>query len=163
MKYLAAKMKNHCSKPANARARPPARGGASNNLLLIAVAALGLLSANCSKEVPAPKAADAVPINPEAPVDTQEKARIAQAIAMRQGIEPPKPALQLRGGELATPEVIAAYNQELLRARFKRGESPESLQELVQKWRELPRLPTPQPGKRIVYDVRNSIIRQEPP
>jgi hypothetical protein len=73
----------------------------------------------------------------------------------------------LRGGEPATPEVLAAYNQELLRARIQQRESPQTLEELVNKWirqwRLLPPLPTPPPGRRIVYDDINCIIRLDPP
>lgn len=116
-----------------------------------------------SQASPVSPSSAANPVNPESPAEAQEKARVAQAIAFRAGVEPPPPTLKLRGGEPATPEVLAAFNQELTRARFKRGESPESLEELVTKWRELPRLPTAPPGKRIVYDIRNSIIRLDPP
>lgn len=161
--HRAASMKTCFAKRPGSHPKPRVRTGALNRIGLSGLAALAFLTADCSRETPSPKPEHATAINAEAPVDAQAKARIAQAIALRQGIEPPKPALQLRGGELATPEVLAAYNQELLRARFKRGESPESLQELVQKWRELPRLPKPPPGKQIVYDVHNSIIRLEPP
>jgi hypothetical protein len=112
--------------------------------------------------------ADLKPVNPDDPPQAQEKARLAAVMAMRQGSPPPPPpALRLRGGELATPEVLAAYNQELLRVRILQRESPESLDALVQKWirqwRWLPPLPTPPPGKRIVYDDVNCIIRLDPP
>ncbi len=107
------------------------------------------------------------PVNPNDSAQAQEQARMAVALAMRRGIQPPPPAMKLRGGERATPEVLAAYNQELLRVRIRERESPETLEELVQKWirkfRWLPNLPTPPPGKRIVYDDRNCIIRLEPP
>lgn len=112
--------------------------------------------------------ADLKPANPDDPPQAQEKARLAAVMAMRQGTPPPPPpALRLRGGELATPEVLAAYNLELLRVRIQQRESPESLEELVQKWirqwRLLPPLPTPPPGKQIVYDEINCIIRLDPP
>lgn len=113
-------------------------------------------------------AAHLKPVNPDDPPQAQEQARLAAVMAMRQGAPPPPPpALRLRGGELATPEVLAAYNQELLRVRIQQRESPESLEELVQKWirqwRLLPPLPTPPPGKRIVYDDINCILRLDPP
>jgi hypothetical protein len=110
----------------------------------------------------APTSAAANPVNPEAPPDAQEKARVAQAVAMRQGIAPQAPAITLRGGEPATPEVIAAYNQMLARLIFQRRDAPETLQELVRRW-PMPKLPTPPPGKQIVYDARNRIIMLYPP
>jgi len=130
-------------------------------LCLLALA--GLLAAGCGRKAPKPPTADdARPVNPADSPEAQEKARIAQAAAFRAGIEPPAPALKLRGGEPATPEVLAAYNQELARAIFRRRDAPESLEELVRKW-GLPPLPTPPPGKRIVYDPVNRIIRLDPP
>ena len=106
-------------------------------------------------------------VNPTAAPRDQEQALVAQRRAFHQGIEPPAPALKLQGGELATPEVLAAYNQELARAIFREHDSPESLQELAQNWvqlrRQLPKLPTPPPGKKIVYDDRFHIIRLDPP
>ena len=102
------------------------------------------------------------PVNPADSAAEQEKARVAQALAMPEGIEPPKPALQLKGGELATPEVLAAYNQQLARLIFKTRDAPETLEELVRKW-PMPRLPTAPAGKHIVYDPVNRIIRLDPP
>jgi hypothetical protein len=125
--------------------------------------ALGLAACGCKKAPPpAPRPTDAAPVNPAAPADAQEKARIAQAVAFRQGIEPPAPTLKLRGGELATSEVLTAYNQELARLIFRQRDAPETLDELVRKW-PLPKLPTAPPGKRIVYDPVNRIIRLDPP
>lgn len=121
-----------------------------------------ILHSGCSKEAPAPKPEDARPVNPEAPVAAQEQARVAQAVAMRNGIAPPKPAIQLRGGEPATAEVLTAYNQELARKIFEQRDAPETLEELVRKWR-MPRLPSPPAGKRIVYDPVNRIIKLDPP
>jgi len=108
------------------------------------------------------------PVNPDDSAKAQEQARLAAIMAMRRGAPPPPPpAIRLRGGEAATPEVLRAYNQELLRARIQERRSPETLEELVQKWigqwRLLPGLPTPPPGKRIIYDDRNCIIRVDPP
>ena len=130
---------------------------------LIALAGFVLVSCG-SKEskAPPPTPADAAPVDPTAPADAQERARIAQAVAFRQGVEPLPPAIKLRGGEPATPEVLMAYNQELARLIFKEGDAPESLQELAQK-KGLPRLPTPPGGKRIIYDARNRIIKLDPP
>lgn len=102
------------------------------------------------------------PVNPADSAAEQEKARVAQALATRARVEPPKPALQLKGGEFATPEVLAAYNQQLAQLIFQTRDAPETLDELVQKW-PMPRLPTPPPGKRIVYDPANRIIRLDPP
>ena len=119
--------------------------------------------ASCKKSDPLPPPpAAANPVNPDAPADAQEKARVAQAAAFRAGVEPPPPALELRGGEPATPEVIAAYNQLLAREIFKQRDGPETMDELVRKW-PLPRLPTPPPGKRIIYDAVNRIIKLDPP
>ncbi|MCX8091746.1 MAG: hypothetical protein N3I86_12585 [Verrucomicrobiae bacterium] len=114
------------------------------------------------EEPPVIKPEQLAPINPDSSPEVLEKARLQQAIAIREGIEPPPPAIRLRGGEPATPEVLAAYNQELLRYIVRTRDTPESLQELM-RIRELPRLPTPPPGKRIVYDPRNRIIKLDPP
>ncbi|MCX8092040.1 MAG: hypothetical protein N3I86_14085 [Verrucomicrobiae bacterium] len=122
----------------------------------------GLAGCGGKEKSPEIKPEHLAPINPETSADAQEKARLQQAVAIRDGIEPPPPAIKLRGGELATPEVIAAYNQELLRYVVRTRDTPESLQELM-RIRELPRLPTPPPGKRIVYDPRNRIIKLDPP
>lgn len=108
------------------------------------------------------------PVDPDDSAKAQEQARLAAIMAMRRGAPPPPPpAIRLRGGEAATPEVLRAYNQELLRVRIQERRSPETLEELVQKWigqwRLLPRLPTPPQGKRIIYDDRNCIIRLDPP
>lgn len=127
--------------------------------------AAGLVLAACgnkSAKSRAPKPDDANPVNPAATPAVQDQARVAQAVAFRAGIEPPAPSLKLQGGEFATTEVLAAYNQELARAIFRHRDAPESLAELVRKWR-LPRLPTPPSGKRIVYDEVNRIIRLDPP
>jgi hypothetical protein len=102
------------------------------------------------------------PVNPEAPPSEQEKQRVAQAVAMREGKAPAPPAMQLRGGELATPEVLAAYNQQLAQLIFQRRDAPETLEELVRRW-PMPRLPTAPPGKRIIYDARYRIIKLDPP
>ncbi len=108
------------------------------------------------------------PVKPDDPAAAQQRARMAVVMAMRRGDAPPPPAaMKLRGRELATPEVLQAYNQELLRVRVQERSSPENLEDLVQKWigkwRLLPPLPTPPPGKRIVYDDLNGIIRLDPP
>ena len=127
------------------------------------IAALMLAVCGCGKTpAPAPKPEDAKPVDAAAPPAVQEQARVAQAVAMRNGIEPPAPAMKLRGGELASPEVLAAYNQELAQLIFKRRDAPETLEELVRKW-PLPRLPTAPAGRRIVYDPVNRIIRLDPP
>jgi len=128
------------------------------------VLAAGMLLAGCGKSSKTAQATqeDAKPINTEAPPDEQEQARIAQAAAIRDGIKPPEPDLKLRGGELATPEVLKAYNVYLLRYIAENREAPESMQELM-RIRTLPRLPTPPPGKRIVYDPINRIIKLDPP
>lgn len=130
--------------------------------LLVLLAAGG--GAGCGKKEKPPeiKPEQVVPINPEASAEAQQKARLEQAVAIREGIMPPPPAIKLRGGELATPEVLAAYNQELLRYIVRTKDTPESLQELM-RIRELPRLPTPPPGKQIVYDPVNRMIKLYPP
>lgn len=138
----------------SARPRLTGLGG----ILAVALVALG----GCSRNAPVPKAEDAKPVNPEAPPATQHQALVAQAVAMRSGVEPPKPAIQLRGGEPATAEVLAAYNQELARKIFQQRDAPETLEELVRRW-QMPRLPTPPAGKRIVYDPVNRIIKLDPP
>jgi hypothetical protein len=111
---------------------------------------------------PEPTSAAANPVNPQDSASAQEKARVAQAVAMRSGFAPPAPTITLRGGEEATPEVMTAYNQQLARLIFQHRDAPETLEELVKKW-PMPRLPTPPPGKQIVYDARNRIIVLNPP
>ena len=59
-------------------------------------------------------------------------------------------------------EVLAAYNQQLTRLIFQRRDAPETIEELVRKW-PMPRLPTPPPGKQIVYDSRMRVILLYPP
>lgn len=125
---------------------------------------LGLLLVGCGKEEKAKPVteADVTPVDTQASASDQEKARIAQAVAIRDGIKPPPPAIKLRGGEPASPQVLAAYNQELLHYIFQNKDAPETMQELL-KIRSLPRLPTPPPGKKIVYDPVNRVIRLDPP
>jgi hypothetical protein len=107
------------------------------------------------------------PVNPDESEQVQKSQRREVLMAIRTGMVPPPPALKLKGGEPATPEVLQAYNVMLIRAMPVYGESPETLeqlkQELIQKRRLLPRLPTPPPGKKIVYDAQNYIIRLDPP
>ncbi len=116
---------------------------------------------------PGSSGSDLRPVNPGDSAEVQEATRRAVLIAMRRGTLPPPPALKLKGGELATPEVLVAYNIELLRGRIRQGESPESLEQLVRVWiqtkRLLPGLPTPPAGKQIVYDKQNGIVRLDPP
>ncbi len=128
----------------------------------ILMAAAALFLAACGKDSDAVQVtqADAVPINPEASAESQEKARTAQAVAMRNRVQPAPPAIKLRGGEPATPEVLAAYNQELMLYRYREQDAPETMQELL-RIKSLPRLPTAPPGKRIVYDPANFIIKLE--
>jgi len=137
-----------------------ARGISTACLVVVA----GLLLTACGKkgkDTEAITPSDVTPVNPEAAPDVQQKERVTQATAIYRGIEPPPPAIKLRGGELATPEVLAAYNQELLRYMVRAKDVPESLGQLM-RIKELPRLPTPPPGKRIVYDERNHLIKLEP-
>jgi hypothetical protein len=127
------------------------------------VLAAGLMFVGCGKgsKVSTVTGEDVKPVDPNASTDAQQDQRLKMALAMREGIMPPEPALKLRGGEQATPEVLEAYNQLLLRAMVQRREPPETLQELL-RW-GLPKLPTPPAGKRIVYDAANCIIRLDPP
>jgi hypothetical protein len=107
------------------------------------------------------------PVNPNDSEQVQKSQRTEVLMAIRTGMVPPPPALKLKGGEPATPEVLQAYNVMLIRAMPHYGESPENLeqlkQELIQRRRLLPKLPTPPPGKQIVYDAQNYIIRLDPP
>ncbi|MBI3877046.1 MAG: hypothetical protein HY300_14005 [Verrucomicrobia bacterium] len=76
---------------------------------------------------------------------------------------PPAPDTEdiiLKGGELATPEVIKAYNTVLMINFFGRSDAPRTLEQL-QKWPNLPALPKPPQGKRIVYDANTKTIRVE--
>jgi hypothetical protein len=115
-----------------------------------------------SPSTAAPVSPAAAPVNPMAPADVQEKQRVALSVAMREGKVPPPPTIQLRGGEPATREVLDAYNARLAQLIVQRRDVPETLDELVRKW-PMPALPTPPPGKRIVYDGRNHIIKLYPP
>ena len=128
----------------------------------LAMLAVGLTFGGCGKddESATVKPEELVPVSAEAPPDVQEKARITQSTAIYQGIEPPAPTLKLRGGELATPEVLAAYNQELLRHMVKTKDVPETLDHLKRS-RELPKLPTAPAGQRIVYDPTSRTIKLE--
>jgi len=136
---------------------------------LVVVAALMLAACGCDQEpeLSVPTQEVLKPVNPKDSPKAQEEARMAVLLAMRRGIPPPPSAVKLKGGEPATPEILDAYNLELLRARIQERRSPETLEELVQKWiqkwRLLPALPKPPPGKRIVYDDLNCIIRLDPP
>lgn len=147
----------NASSPAQGRTRRPAWSAAC----LLMAAALVLAGCGKGEKQAPPTPEDAKPIDPTQSEDAQLQARIAQAAALRDNVEPPAPSLKLRGGELATPEVLKAYNQELLRYIWKYKETPESMQELM-RIRTLPRLPTAPPGKRIVYDPINRIIKLEP-
>ena len=129
--------------------------------------AAGLALAACDRKeskAPAPGSTSSAanPVNPADAPNAQEKALVAQAVAMRSGMAPPAPALTLRGGEPATTEVLTAYNQQLAQLIFQRRDAPETLEELVRKW-PLPKLPAPPPGKQIVYDAKNRIIMLSPP
>lgn len=140
-----------------------------NSYRLLAIVGLILAVSGCNREaeMPVPTQADLKPVNPQDSPKAQEAARMAAILAMRRGVPPPPLAVRLKGGEPATPEVLEAYNAELLRARIQERRSPENLEELTQKWvkqwRLLPGLPKPPPGKRIVYDDVNCIVRLEPP
>jgi hypothetical protein len=127
------------------------------------VMAMGLTLTGCGKgsKVEELKPEDVKPVDVTAAAETQQEQRMKMAVAIRDNVMPPEPTLKLKGGEVATPEVLQAYNQLLLRAMVQRREPPESLQEL-QRW-PLPKLPTPPPGKRVVYDVANCIVRLDPP
>jgi len=128
------------------------------------VASAGLLFTGCGgkdSNVATVEPEDVKPVDANASADAQQNQRMKMMVAMRDGVMPPEPALKLRGGEQATPEVLAAYNQLLLRAMVQRREPPESLQELA-RW-PLPRVPTPPAGKRIVYDTALCIVRLDPP
>jgi hypothetical protein len=146
--------------------QPRARGqnfrflSVSTSCLLVAA---GLVLAGCGdkKSAATMKPEDVVTINPNASTSEQQNQRIKLAVAIRDGVMPAEPVLKLKGGEPASPEVLAAYNQLLLRAMVERREPPETLQEL-QRWR-LPKLPTPPAGKRIVYDAATCGIRLDPP
>jgi hypothetical protein len=144
--------------------------------VLCVVVAAGLVLAGCGRKdsegtTPTPEAASAAqapaspaanPVDPAAPPDLQEKMRLQQAVAMRDGKAPAAPTMTLRGGEPATPEVLAAYNQQLAQLIFRQRDAPETLDELVRRW-PMPRLPTPPAGKQVVYDARNRIIKLYPP
>ena len=119
-------------------------------------------SATADAAAPTPVSPAANPVNPADSPEAQEKARVAQAVAMRSGKAPAPPSMVLRGGEPATPEVLQAYNQQLAQLIFQRREGPETLEELVRKW-PMPKLPTAPAGKQIVYDARNRVIMLYPP
>ena len=66
----------------------------------------------------------------------------------------------LKGGELATPQVIAAYNKRLAMVNYQISDFPSKLEDL-NKWPMMPPPPKAPPGKKIVYDVRTRAIRLE--
>ncbi len=148
----------------NSAVRRDHRTAAVNAIGGVGLVIAALLLAGCGKSSTTSQATqeDAKPVNVEASADAQQQARVAQAAAIRDGIVPPEPALKLRGGELATREVLDAYNQYLLRYIAQNREAPESMQELM-RIRTLPRLPTAPSGKRIVYDPLNRLIKLDPP
>jgi len=69
---------------------------------------------------------------------------------------------ELKGGELATPQVLASYNKRLARVNYQISDFPENLEQL-KKWPMMPPLPKAPPGKRLVYDLRARMIRLDPP
>jgi hypothetical protein len=132
----------------------------STSCLLLAA---GLVLAGCGekKSTITVTSDNVTTINPDASAVEQQNQRVKMALAMRDGIMPPEPALKIKGGEPATKEVLEAYNQLLLRAMVQRREPPETLEEL-HRW-QLPKFPTPPAGKRIVYDPAICGIRLDPP
>jgi hypothetical protein len=146
--------------------RPLPKSGRRRRLCAVAagLASVLVLLAGCGKKSTSAnlKPEDVTPVDPNASVAEQQNQRVKMAVAVRDGIMPPEPTLQLKGGEPATPEVLAAYNQLLLRYMVQNKEAPETMQELL-RIRTLPPLPTPPAGKRIVYDAANCCIRLDPP
>ncbi len=67
----------------------------------------------------------------------------------------------LKGGELATPEVLAAYNKRLAMVNYQISDYPQNIQQLP-KWPMMPPLPKAPPGKTLVYDVRTRTLRLTP-
>jgi len=146
--------------------QPRTRGQNSRFLRVSAsclLLAAGLVLPGCGeKKAKVQVTADDVkPVDANATAEAQQNQRMKMAIAIRDGIMPPEPSLKLAGGEQATPEVLGAYNQLLLRAMVQRREPPETLEEL-RRW-PLPKLPTPPAGKRVVYDPAICGIRLDPP
>jgi hypothetical protein len=123
----------------------------------------GLVLAGCGeKKAKVEVTADNLkPVDTTASAEAQQSQRVKIALAIRDGIMPPEPTTKINGGEPATKEVLEAYNTLLIRAAVQRREFPESAQELT-RWK-LPKLPTPPPGKRIIFDVENCLVRLDPP
>jgi hypothetical protein len=69
---------------------------------------------------------------------------------------------ELKGNELATPQILETYNRRLAMVNFRLSDYPESLEQL-KKWPMMPPPPKPPPGKKIVYDARLHLIRLDPP
>jgi hypothetical protein len=69
---------------------------------------------------------------------------------------------ELKGGELATPQVLATYNKRLAMVNYQISDFPSDLEQL-KKWPMMPPLPKAPSGKRIVYDLRTKKIRLDPP
>jgi hypothetical protein len=128
---------------------------------LVAAAALMLAGCGDNKGAVTVKPEDVKTVDANASAVEQQNQRVKLAVGIRDGIMPPEPALKLKGGEPATPEVLEAYNQLLLRAMVQRKEAAETLEELRKL--PLPKLPTPPAGKRIVYDAAICGIRLDPP
>jgi len=110
------------------------------------LAAVCLLASACNRETPAPAAP--VQINPPpsaAPPPPQPP--VAPAAQPTPSTEP---APAVSGSRIATPGEIEAYNKALFEYCHRVSDIPSDLADLRQR-RALPPLPTPPPGKRLVY------------
>jgi len=125
-------------------------------------------SAGVSVEDSAPAPAPPPP-NPSSPSPEQPAAPVSTAPAT--GAPPPAEPTSptdldfsagnnLKGGELATPQVLAAYNKRLARVNYQISDFPQKLEDL-NKWPMMPPLPKAPPGRRIVYDIRSRTINVE--
>jgi len=67
---------------------------------------------------------------------------------------------ELKGGELATPKVLEAYNKRLARVTYQISDYPQKLEDL-NKWPMMPPLPKAPAGRKLVYDIRTHTINVE--
>lgn len=137
--------------PAADPSAPPAKGAAKNY-------AAKLAPPPTSVTPPAPEAPTAAPSQPatgSVPASELNQITSGAQLDLNAGKE-------LKGGELATPEIIASYNKRLAMVNYQISDYPQSLEQL-KKWPMMPPPPKAPPGKQLVYDARTRKLRLDPP